>query len=328
MTVAAHSKSHPTRAIIAGALTLAGLAAANYFIARRTERNHLPGGKFITVDGVRLHYTERGTGSPVVLIHGNAVMGDDWDTSGVSDLLAEHHRVISFDRPGCGHSERPRGKLWTAAQQADLLYQALGKLGVERPVLVGHSWGTLAALSMTQRHRTGIAGLVLVSGYYFWTLRPDALLVAGGALPGLGDILRYTFSPVLGWLQMPVLKRAMFSPASVPARFENEYSSAMALRPSQIKATSVDGALMIPCVVALRSCYEDLDIPVAIIAGDGDKIVFKRSAERLHDRVKGSTLEIVEGAGHMVHYSAPKRVVDAVDQVESEARRGLHLTSQ
>jgi pimeloyl-ACP methyl ester carboxylesterase len=319
MTAALHPKSQTTRAIVAGALAGAGLVASNHLIARRTERNHAPTGKFVTVDGVRLHYTERGTGSPVVLIHGNAVMGDDWDTSGVSELLSKDNRVISFDRPGCGHSERPRGKLWTAAQQGDLISRALEELKVERPVLVGHSWGTLAALSMAQRHRNGIAGLVLVSGYYFWTLRPDVLLVAGGALPGFGDILRYTFSPLLGWLQMPLLKRAMFSPASVPARFDDEYSPAMVLRPSQIRATSIDGAMMIPSVVALQSGYDDLDVPVAIIAGDGDKIVFKRGAERLHRRLKGSTLEIVKGAGHMVHHFAPAKVANAVDRVQKAA---------
>jgi hypothetical protein len=122
-----------------------------------------------------------------------------------------------------------------------------------------------------------VAGLVLLSGYYFWTLRPDVLLVMAGALPVLGDVLRYTISPLLGWLQMPLLKWAMFSPARVPARFQAEYSPAMALRPSQIRATSVDGALMIPGAAALRRDYKELTLPVVIVAGDGDKIVFKQS---------------------------------------------------
>ena len=60
---------------------------------------------------------------------------------------------------------------------------------------------------------------MLLSGYYFWTLRPDVLLVAPGAMPVLGDVLRYTVSPLLGRLFMPLLKRAMFSPLPVPARF-------------------------------------------------------------------------------------------------------------
>ena len=109
----------------------------------------------------------------------------------------------------------------------------------------GIPWGAIVALALAEQHPADIAGLVLLSGYYFWTLRPDVLPVAIGALPILGDILRYTVSPLLGWLTMPLFKRMLFSPARVPARFEEEYSPAMALRPSQIRATSIDGALMI-----------------------------------------------------------------------------------
>jgi pimeloyl-ACP methyl ester carboxylesterase len=267
------------------------------------------------VDGVHLHYSDRGEGSPIVLIHGNAVSGDDWNTSGVADLLLRRHRVIIFDRPGFGHSERPRGHLWTAAQQAELLHKALRQLGVERPVVVGHSWGTIVALALAERHQADVAGLVLLSGYYFWTLRPDALLAVAGALPVLGDVLRYTISPLLGWLQMPLLQWAMFSPARVPARFQAEYSPAMALRPSQIRATSVDGALMIPGALALRKGYKDLTLPVVIVAGDGDKVVFKHRSERLRDSIPGSVLQIVKGAGHMVHHLAARQVAEAVESV-------------
>src|SRR4051795_3555243 len=109
-----------TRTVLAGAAALATLAVGNAIAARRAERNHPPEGNFITVDGVRLHYSDRGQGSPVVLIHGNVVTGDDWNTSGVAELLLRDHRVIIFDRPGFGYSARPRGHLWTAAQQAEL----------------------------------------------------------------------------------------------------------------------------------------------------------------------------------------------------------------
>ena len=294
------------------AAALGALALANHAAARRAEREHPPEGKFIEVDGVRLHYTDRGTGRPIVLVHGNAVAGDDYDTSGVAGLLLETNRVIVFDRPGFGHSERPRGRAWTAMQQAELLHKALEQLGVERPVVVGHSWGAIVALSMAVRRPAGTAGLVLLSGYYFWTLRPDVLLVTAGAIPVLGDILRRTVSPWLGRLLMPLQKRAMFSPASATARFKREYSDAMALRPSQIRATSMDGALMIPGALGLRRHYGDLRMPVLIMAGSGDKIVRKRSAERLHAAIPGSVLRIVEGAGHMVHHSAPRQVVEAI----------------
>jgi pimeloyl-ACP methyl ester carboxylesterase len=321
MTLLATSKTRsPGTTVLAGTAALAALAVANHLVARRTERRHPPQGSFMEVDGVRLHYSDRGEGSPVVLIHGNAVTGDDWNTSGVAELLVRTHRVIIFDRPGFGYSERPRGRLWTAGQQAELLHKALRQLGVERPVVVGHSWGTIVALALAERHQAETAGLVLLSGYYFWTLRPDALLVAAGALPVLGDVLRYTISPLLGWLQMPLLKWAMFSPARVPARFQAEYSPAMALRPSQIRATSMDGALMIPGALALRGDYKELALPVVIIAGDGDKVVFKRRSEQLRDSIRGSVLQIVKGAGHMVHHLAARQVAQAVESVAEASR--------
>lgn len=313
-----------------GATALAALAVANRLLARRAEREHPPKGSFLWVDGVQLHYSDRGRGSPVVLVHGNMVTGEDWDTSGVVERLLRTHRVIIFDRPGFGHSERPRGRMWTADQQAELLHKALRELGIERPVVVGHSWGAIVALALAVRHQAHVAGLVLVSGYYFWTLRPDVLMVAPGALPVLGDVLRWTVSPLLGWLQMPLLKWAIFSPARVTARFQAEYSPAMALRPSQLRAASMDGALMIPGALALQPHYRELTLPVAIMSGDGDRVVFKRRAEQLRDTVAGSTLHVVPGAGHMVHYSAPEKVAQLVEEiagepVAQEAGRGRRL---
>lgn len=323
MSLSAIAKTLVTgRTPLACTAALGALALVNHAAARRAERKHPPRGKFIEVDGVRLHYTDRGAGQPVVLIHGNAVTGDDYDTSGVAELLLKNHRVVVFDRPGFGHSERPRGRLWTAMQQAGLLHEALNRLGVNRPIVVGHSWGAIVALSLAVRHQADTAGLVLLSGYYFWTLRPDVLLVTLGAVPVLGDILRYTVSPWLGRVFMPLLKRAMFSPAPVSRRFQAEYSDALALRPSQIRATSVDGTLMIPGALSLRRSYDDLSMPVVIMAGNGDKIVFKRGAERLQGSIPGSVLRIVQGAGHMVHHSAPRQVVEAVRQVAEASVKG------
>ena len=315
-------KSSGTRTLALGAAALGVLAFANHAAARRAERRHPPEGSFVEVDGIRLHYSDRGTGQPVVLIHGNAVTGADYNTSGVAELLLKSHRVIIFDRPGFGYSERPRGCLWTANEQAELLHKALRQIGVERPVVVGHSWGAIVALALAEQHPADIAGLVLLSGYYFWTLRPDVLPVAIGALPIIGDILRYTVSPLFGWLTMPLFKRVLFSPAPIPERFQEEYSPAMALRPSQIRATSIDGALMIPGALSLRGRYKELSLPVVIMAGDGDKVVLKRSAERLHASVKGSVLRIIKGAGHMVHHLVPEQVAGAVEAVSATSPDG------
>ena len=106
------------------------MTAYNIYRARKAEREHPPTGRFVTVDGVRLHYLEKGEGPPVVLLHGNVVTAEDFQTSGVLDLLATQHRVIAFDRPGFGYSDRPHGSAWSAGAQADLLSGALVVLGI------------------------------------------------------------------------------------------------------------------------------------------------------------------------------------------------------
>ena len=80
--------------------TLAAVALANRYLANKAERDNPPSGHFLKINGVRLHYVERGAGDPVVLLHGNGSMIQDFESSGLIDLLAKDNRVIVFDRPG------------------------------------------------------------------------------------------------------------------------------------------------------------------------------------------------------------------------------------
>ena len=284
----------------------------NRRLALRAERRHPPTGKFIKVDGVALHYTDRGVGTPIVLIHGNAVDHSDWDISGITGILLERHRVITFDRPGCGHSDRPRRRLWTAPEQADLIYTALQQIGVSNPVVVGHSFGSIVAMALALRHQAAMKSLVVISGYFFWTLRPDVVPPAIASIPLLGDLLRYTVSPLLGWLQMPLQKWAMFSPKPVSAKFNQNYVESMVLRPVQLRASSLDGMTMIPSVIAMEPSYGSLKLPVTIVAGAEDKIVFKRNSQKLYSNVPHSILKIMEGCGHMVHHQRSREIADLI----------------
>jgi hypothetical protein len=109
--------SRTRRSVAPGLLIGASSAVAAAFAlwvrhrARRAERDHPPIGRFVEVDGVRLHHVERGEGSPVVLLHGNAVLLQDFIASGLVRRLAERHRVIVFDRPGYGFSVGAGAKL-------------------------------------------------------------------------------------------------------------------------------------------------------------------------------------------------------------------------
>ena len=299
------------------AAALGGAALFNHWQAGRAEAEQPPTGDFVEVDGLRLHYTDRGEGTPVVLIHGNGVTLNDWTASGVAELASKRHRVIAFDRPGFGHSNRPRTTVWTPAAQAAAIMAALAKLGVERPVLVAHSWGTLVALAAALDNPAEIAGLVLLSGYYFKTARPDVPAFAVPAIPVLGDLIAHTTAPLAGRLITPPAIKAAFSPAPTDPAFA-EAQLGLMLRPSQIRATAADTALMIPAAAAISARYGELDLPVTIVAGEGDKIAhIDEHADKLAEAIAGARIVRLADVGHMLHYLRPDAVADAIAQVAS-----------
>jgi len=200
----------------------AGLAASWLFVqarSRQVEREHPPEGKFVTVDGVRLHYLERGEGPVLVLLHGNGVYSKDFELSGLLGMAASHYRVIAFDRPGFGYSERPRSTVWTPDRQARLLHHAV-------------------------------------------------------------------------W---------------------------MALRPSQLRAAAAESAMMIPAAMSLARRYGELKVPATILAGTQDKVASSgHNAERLHEGLHNSQLELQPGTGHMLHYAHPDKVLAAIDGIAAQ----------
>jgi pimeloyl-ACP methyl ester carboxylesterase len=302
-------------------LTLAaaagGFALATYQAARKAERVRAAPGRFIEVDGIRLHILDRGgaaaDGPPVVLLHGNGSMVEDFDSSGLIDLLARHRRVVAIDRPGFGRSDRPRDRDWTPEAQAALMAAAMDRLGLVRPVVLGHSFGAMVAMALALDHGSRIRGLVLAGGYYFPTLRVDAMLFSPPAIPVVGDIIRYTYGPPLGRAAAKPLIRKMFSPLPVPRRFKREFPLPLTLRPWQIRAVAEDSAAMVPAARRLSARISQIHVPVTILAGEEDRIVSpERQARRLHDLIPGSRLVLLPGAGHMIHHASPAVVEEAV----------------
>ena len=307
--------------VLAGAAGLAAAAVFNTYRAVNAERARLPAGKFLRVDGVNLHYIERGEGPVVVLIHGNVVTAEDYVWSGVANWVAARRRVIAFDRPGFGFSDRPRGISWTAARQAALLRRALERLGVGRCIVVGHSWGALVALELALDWPDAVEGLVLMGGYYRRSARLDVPPVAPAALPVIGDVLRYTVSPIIGAALLPLTLKGMFAPRPVPERFARDFPHGFPVRPWQIRAEAEDAATMVPGAVALRGRYGEIRMPVTIMAGTEDRVVdYQHHALWLHGQIQHSVIRLVSGAGHMVHYAAPDQVAAAIEGVAERGR--------
>jgi pimeloyl-ACP methyl ester carboxylesterase len=308
-------------AAAAAAILLAATALINRQLAKRAQRDNPPRGRFIEINGVRLHYVERGSGRPLVLFHGNGSMIQDFESSGLIDLAAKTYRTIVFDRPGFGHSSRPRDVVWTPQEQADLFRKALERLGVERAIVLGHSWGAAVAVAMATRHPSFVEALVLASGYYYPSTRTDAATSLPSALPGLGDILSYTVSPIVGRVMWPAMLRKMFGPNQVPKKFA-AFPMEMTVRPSQIRAAAAETSMMVPAAFMASKGYGGLDMPTVIIAGDGDRLVdIDKQSARLHDEIKQSSLHRVAGAGHMIQQSATSDLMAAIDEA---AVRTLH----
>jgi pimeloyl-ACP methyl ester carboxylesterase len=297
---------------VGSAAALGAAAVYNRKQTRDAERRHPPIGRFLDVDGVRLHYIERGQGDPLVLIHGNGTMIQDFTVSGLVDRLADCHRVIVIDRPGYGYSSRPR-QLWTPRAHARLFRKALGRLGVEQAVIYGHSWGTLVAVALALEAPDLVRGLVLGSGYYYPTFRADVFLLSPPAVPVIGDAMRYTISPLLAQAILPGMIKRVFQPAAVPERFDRLFPKTLMLRPLQLRAAAEDAALMTPSVIELEQHYQELTVPVTIISGADDQIAdVGRQSARLHQDLPGSELILLPGLGHMVHHLDPDAVATAI----------------
>jgi pimeloyl-ACP methyl ester carboxylesterase len=301
-----------THTLAGAAAALAASTAFVHYKSAAAERAHRVRGKFIDVDGVRLHYLERGSGRPLVLVHGVGSMIDDFVLAGLVARAAERYRVIAIDRPGYGRSTRPRDRRWTPAAQAALLQRALRRLNVYSPVLFGHSFGATVALAYALQYP--VARLVLASGYYYPSVRLDAPLLVPPAIPLIGTLMRHTVSPLLGRLLWPAWRRVIFSPAPVPRRFR-AFPAWLALRPSQLRATGEDAAWLVPAVAEMAPQYRRLRVPTAILAGADDRYVSARgNSARLHGEIAGSDLLLVPGAGHMVHHVATSAVMQAIEE--------------
>jgi pimeloyl-ACP methyl ester carboxylesterase len=253
-------------------------------------------------------------------------MIEDFESSGLLDAAAKNHRVIAFDRPGFGHSDRPRDTVWTPQAQADLIAAALRQIGVSKPIVLGHSWGTMVAVALALQDRTDVQALVLASGYYFPNIRADAIIFAPAALPVIGDVLNYTVSPLVSRLIWPLLLRKIFGPSSVPGKFAG-FPEEMAVRPWQLRTAALESALMIPAAYMLRKRYRQLHVPVIIVAGDDDRVVESGQSRKLHRKLPGSILQVIPATGHMVHQTATAEVLSAVDTA-ARYRARLQMTPE
>ncbi|MPR08833.1 alpha/beta fold hydrolase [Microvirga tunisiensis] len=304
--------------VVAPFVLLALGAAFTYLYARTIERRFPPTGRFVEVDGCRLHYREEGPNEEpargaVVLLHG-ASSNLVESMLGLGRSLSQSYRVLAFDRPGHGWSERKPGLSEAEpARQAVLIAGALRQLGVRNAVIVGHSWSGTIVPHLALDH-ADVTGAILVlsgitspwpGGYIGWYRR----LIDSQA----GWLLMRTLAvPVLLMLR-PSMKRKTFRPQAAPRGIVTEGFIPLAFRPRSYEANMEDFAVMYDAVLRQSMRYREIRLPVTVVAGDRDEIVWTDLHSVSFAReVPGAELILMPGIGHMPQYADQETVLAAI----------------
>jgi len=278
------------------------------------EQAYPPIGEFVEVEGLPVHYWERGAGQPVILVHGASGNLRDW-TFSIAGPLSERYRVIAFDRPGLGYSGRPAIDGWDPAVQARVLRKASAKLGAERPILVGHSWGGALVMAWALDAPDEVAGAIPVSGV---TIPYGGVASIVSAL-GLDAWLVDAYSQHLleraqeGGI-MDFIAR-VFRPQRIPQGYTDYIGAPLALRADTLQANAEDLRFVNTALQRMAPQYADLRVPVEIIHGEADFIDWDDHAKPLAATLPNARLTLLSDVGHMAHHAAPGALSNAIGRL-------------
>ncbi|MDP4025387.1 alpha/beta hydrolase [Methylobacterium sp. NEAU 140] len=312
--------------VVLAGLALAAGAAASLVIAARVAALHPPAGPFVPVAGGRLATLQAGPpdGVPVVLLHGAAANAAD-PMAGIGGLLADRgFRVIAFDRPGFGWSDRLGGAAAASpAAQARIIAEALAGMGVGPAVVFGHSWSGALALALALDHPERVAGLALAAPVAMpFPARRDALpwFWRLALSPPVAWLLSRTIGPPVALLYLDAAARNVFAPEAPVAVYRERARAALVLRPNTLLAGVQDLVALPAALAAQAPRYGALRVPTLIVSGAADPVVRPDAqAEPLAAAIPGARLVLLPGVGHMLHYTAPERLAEEVGRFAETA---------
>jgi pimeloyl-ACP methyl ester carboxylesterase len=290
------------------------------------EAAYPPEGEFVDVGGGRqVHAVVRGSGPDLVLIHGASGNTRDFTLS-FADRLTDRYRVIVFDRPGFGYTDRAAPQYGGAfetraespAEQAAMLDKAAEVLGASRPIVLGHSYGGAVAMAWGLDHDP--AALVVVSGVSQpWPGGLGALYSVNASSVG-GATVVPLISAFAGPAQADRVLRVIFAPQPVPEGYKQDFGVGLSIRRESLRANARQISSLKPHVAEMSERYSSIDIPIEIVHGAADRIVPARiHSIPLSEQVESARLTLLDGIGHMPHHVAPDALVDAVDRAARRA---------
>ena len=201
-------------------LVLVGITRAGSWLI---ERRNPPVGSFIDIDGTRLHYVHvpgppNPDLPPVVFLHGASANLMD-QMAPLRPLLEGRAELLFLDRPGHGWSSRGPGTNETQAGQASTVAGLMDRLGIDRAIIVAHSFGGSIATAFALDHPGKTQGLLFLSAAtHPWPGGATSWYYKLTTVPVLGWLFSETITEPAGSMRMAAATDCVFAPNEVPGR--------------------------------------------------------------------------------------------------------------
>ena len=255
----------------------------------------------------------------MVLIHGASVNLRDMKIA-LGDELAKNRRVIIVDRPGRGYSTRPDDG-WRLESQAALIHAAVAALGVEKPIIVGQSFGGGVALAYALNYQADMAGLVLLASVSHEWPGGVAWYNKASGMPVIGALLRRLVIPAYAPLAAKSGVIKSFEPDPAPPGYYEASGLTLLFRARDFKNNAADLRHLKPQIVAMQGRYAAIRVPTAILVGVDDTTVSpKLHSSALARELPDAYYEVIPDTGHALHHAEAAKVIAAIDLVSEKAK--------
>jgi pimeloyl-ACP methyl ester carboxylesterase len=238
----------------------------------------------VDVDGMRIAFRRQGEGPPLLLLHGAVCDSRVWRVE--LESLADAFTVVAWDAPGCGGSSDAPAT-FRMGDYGECLAGFIAALHLDRPHVLGHSWGSTVALELCLRRPELVRSLVLVGAYAGWA----------GSLPADEVARRLEFA--LGVAERDV---GAFEPSSMRGLFSEVMPDDRAAELADIMRETRPGAARTMAVALAESDLSGgldlIEAPTLLVYGDADERSDLDVARKLHASIRGSSLVVLPGLGH------------------------------
>lgn len=304
---------------LAGLVLLAG-AGYTLYAVQEIEARYPPSGQWVETRLGRQHYLAAGSADAretAVLLHGASSNLREFEHS-LMPALRERYRVLAFDRPGYGYSERDSNRWASPKVQARLLHEALTTLGIKRPILVAHSWSGALVLAYALDYPQDTRAVVLLGGATHPWSGGVAWHITLAQLPVIGPLFtRTVFLPVARATATNALAY-IYNPEPVPELLASDIGLALSLRPAAYSTSAADVARLSEFLQTQRERYAALRVPMLFVSGTDDQVVPAwNHAHRFKQHPAARVIDL-PNVGHGLHRTQTPRIADLIDRFVAE----------